>query len=816
MADTLPPTSVRTEDEEAMARTDRPRGAKRARYVQKACIECQSRKIKCEGGIPCNKCRARGRNCVLGNGISNSSTASISRDGAQTAVAVDASQSMHNPQSKDSTTAEILNRLVQLEQCMHAILQSGRGAHNAPGDHQPAVDSPSLMDPGTVRTVESNDGSRQTFAGEMSMPDLSQIESQPHASGRGIVEPVAEARPLTPRAAHGRSIIQATSKIWLREVQSAHGIIPDKAEYCNLLDIFFEEVHVLYPYLHKPSILEDHDYLWRNSMLVSCTDLEQSGRSKLSVALVFVGLALGRCTASSRMDTTDGVHSAGWAFYNIAMDLSRPSLDLTSDTTITLPELQLLVLMVIYLFRLDASEKAERILANAISAAHVLKLHKQASYSRLSAFDDEMLTRLWWILFILDRRLSLESGRPFLIQEANIDVRLPLNISDIWLTRHRTTTSTMQDIKEVVDTELALSQHTVVPYLEALINQSRVATDVWNIVYRSAQNISETMSIVHDSLDTTLDHWWQVLPKFLRYEETTPYQEQFTGMDWWRVKQCLSLHTRYAFLKLLLRKTLSQTINEPITNYRRIRGDALCAERAASIVGIFENIPRTFPKYSFTFMHPMMSATMILYSITIRNPALWSAYMDRILFAVNSLITYCQKTWVSGKMIRTVSSLNKIVQERRNPHADPQQDLLPPGRDDGSLNLQDQTYSTWPPQQTTYRQASSLQAMNDSLKSHQQAAMIPSPSSSAAGQARQSTQQDSSFPQPLDHVMTATTEFADLDAFGGDFLDLPDWAINDFEFEQTLDSFNISRLTGLEGIAPDPDADLADILASMA
>ena len=52
---------------------------------------------------------------------------------------------------------------------------------------------------------------------------------------------------------------------------------------------------------------------------------------------------------------------------------------------------------------------------------------------------------------------------------------------------------------------------------------------------------------------------------------------------------------------------------------------------------------------------------MILFSIVIQNSAFKESYRKPIISAVKSLSLYCRKTWVSGKTIRTVSKLSRMV-----------------------------------------------------------------------------------------------------------------------------------------------------------
>jgi len=162
---------------------------------------------------------------------------------------------------------------------------------------------------------------------------------------------------------------------------------------------------MLYPFLHLPIILDVYSELWEDSFLWSADRGSQWDSHRIQVAQVFLCLATGRCTGSSRVDTEDGRHSAGWSLYCAAIDIFGDIFDVFRERTRSLQALQTFVLMVglsfpfdmfcffatnyiyssnlssfhkvVHLFRLDANERAEKILALAISHAHHLGLHRQ-------------------------------------------------------------------------------------------------------------------------------------------------------------------------------------------------------------------------------------------------------------------------------------------------------------------------------------------------------------------------------------------------------------------------------------------------------
>jgi hypothetical protein len=153
-----------------------------------------------------------------------------------------------------------------------------------------------------------------------------------------------------------------------------------------------------------------------------------------------------------------------------------------------------------------------------------------------------MFTRIWWCLYLQDRRISLETGRPFLIQDDNIETRNPLNVSDSWLTAHKTMATTLSELTPTLETETALARQTAGPYIEAYASLCRIATDVWKAVYNRRQASGSTLGVLHNYLDISLDSWCQSLPHHLKYNESLTFEDQFVDADWSQVKQCLSLH----------------------------------------------------------------------------------------------------------------------------------------------------------------------------------------------------------------------------------------------------------------------------------
>lgn len=244
---------------------------------------------------------------------------------------------------------DLLHRLMSVEKQMRTVMNGGSDNPQGPGPGESETESAAVAErdsPGPA--WNDGDSDRQTFVGEISMPAIDtgqDVSVAAHSAKSASSNRVPS--PREPRhEKHGsRADAPKQSREWLRRMTLSHGIIPEDLDCERLLNVCLDEVHILYPFLHPPSVRQTYEYLWTRSLLISQSELEESQESKLTVAIVFICLALGQCTASSRVANVNGVHSAGWSLYGVALDLVRPYLDVASDLSIHLQSLQVLTLM---------------------------------------------------------------------------------------------------------------------------------------------------------------------------------------------------------------------------------------------------------------------------------------------------------------------------------------------------------------------------------------------------------------------------------------------------------------------------------------
>lgn len=173
----------------------------------------------------------------------------------------------------------------------------------------------------------------------------------------------------------------------------------------------------------------------------------------------------------------------------------------------------------------------------AVSYSHQLGIHRQKVLEQMPFFDDEMYRRMWWCIYILDRRYALESGRPFLTQDYNVDAAMPRNISDDWLDLHRKDAHTSRQMADKIRNHLSGKQKTPIPYLCVMANYSRIVGKVWEALYGARETEVVPGFFLNEYLETLLSKFETDLPPEFLYNSNETFETQFVDMPWWQIKQ---------------------------------------------------------------------------------------------------------------------------------------------------------------------------------------------------------------------------------------------------------------------------------------
>ncbi|KAH7419739.1 fungal-specific transcription factor domain-containing protein [Cadophora sp. MPI-SDFR-AT-0126] len=640
---------------------------KRDKYVGKACGPCKRRKIRCGGGVPCESCIRRKKYCVVdaADGVDNDGT-TMSGNGSNPEKQPEL-QALHQRlatlESHLSTLTRALLPASPLSDPNATVLSQSpeaRGAHsNVIAEKQPgdtAEDRANLVLSGTSPKDYLSFSSGKNLMttgrnlGETSVTHaLQRVEDRLNELGMPVLErdSAPGTPPMTPLPSGTKDVNYSSIGHRVKRALDENGIEPDRATWDEYLEIYLTEVHLLYPFSTETSISETYEKLWE---LLGTGNEVASPEIELDKACqMLLGLALGRCTVSTRIHKSEGFHSAGWSLYCTAMDLLGNLLDTVNDDSRPLSSLHSLVLVVIYLLRIDATERAQKVLSLAVIHAQHLGIHLSKTHDDMSTFDSEMFKRTWWCMYVLDRRVSLVLGRPFIIQDNSITVALPRDVE----------VATPRSVLDFYHMEAESTNFSSITYLNVMVGYSRVVGKVWETLF-GAESGSRTSSYVHEYLDSLVYGWMESVPKFLVCDQNNVHQPPITSSPQ-LFKQRFLVRLRFLYILIMIRSPLRRSYGALSPSSHNVESDTICLQQARSIISMFAQCTAANAVYGFPFLPYLLEATITILSCLTRLPNLRASYKETTEESVRMLTQFCKKSWISGKMARIIFKLGDII-----------------------------------------------------------------------------------------------------------------------------------------------------------
>lgn len=262
-------------------------------------------------------------------------------------------------------------------------------AERAGGDHMDI--SPEITEQVALRLPDLNSEPRKRRRASV-MHDHARARVPFRNVSKGLLKPPAPYRPWPPETAvfdHGRPPL------------------PVKLTVDKLLHSYYAAFHVMTPIIYWPSFQHDVDMLYQSN------DLRQVPPPWL--AMFFAVLAVGS------LFSTDPVHDRTLQASEF-MDASRKLMDPWANDYV-LDDVRGIFLLGIALYEMNLKSAAWKWLGKAVRCAQEIELHLEVRMR--SRVDADIRRRVWWAVYIFDRTLALEMGRPFMIDDTDCDVALP-------------------------------------------------------------------------------------------------------------------------------------------------------------------------------------------------------------------------------------------------------------------------------------------------------------------------------------------------------------------------------------------------------
>ncbi|KAI0477530.1 hypothetical protein GGR56DRAFT_413227 [Xylariaceae sp. FL0804] len=625
--------------------------SRRNRYISIACNECKRRKIKCNGETPCVRCGNLGLeclyapNCCGGGGVKDSDEfKQMAQHVDQLQEQVDSlfrsmralrSDTLHptplavTPSDRDHDNDRDRDRGRDQRRDHRALSRpsasSTTSSSSIPPPPHRATDLPKILPPpfrGPTSLRFSLDIARNTLhrMGYDHPAGDGDGDGDDDGSGSGHGSPLASPDPATFQP--GRSLQPAPDDV-LWEM--------GKAEMIRLCRIFEEEIGIMFPIVDIEQVIRHATNLtaWMEAARRKGLGSQDFDLFDLDTMLLKIVL----CQAMVVEEHGNSVRAQ-----RIFAGL-KPTADrmLMSDPA-NVKCMPLLCLVGGFYYLTAEDVLSWRILGQVARQCLELGLHQRAAVDRITDQEERRIAlNTFWTAFALDRRWSLVTGLPYVIQDDEVDVHLPYPDS---------------------------------PFLVPMIHYSKLIARVWQLVrHFNPDAVTELQADDIDEMDRQIKKWYSQLPGELQLEMT----------DWEALPRFVTPnaptqreynHQRLQLWTYLRLNQLRTWLYTPVLHtHSSIMGHV---EHAETVVRLAQNTIRYLTHIHNTtdvyrkaqvFYHQYLAAAItVLFLASCHAPVVFSARCrDEFYMGLELVRGMSARSWISKRLWHIIKSMRDVA-----------------------------------------------------------------------------------------------------------------------------------------------------------
>ncbi|KAL3420608.1 fungal specific transcription factor domain-containing protein [Phlyctema vagabunda] len=586
--------------------------AKRNRYISIACNECKRRKIKCNGNSPCQRCGNLNLECQYAPNC--------------------CSNGFKDSEEFKSLNAQVLSLQDQIDNLYTSLnaLRSGEGS----GALQPQSErslsvSQTPIQPTTpaprYRPMQKHAPFRGPTSSSFSLDvakNTLQKMGYPHLVEGDEGFSTENATPLA--SPNMRSLPPP--------LDTNHGnptrdpiLSLGKEEMIRLCRVYEEEMGLMYPVvniehliIHGTNLYEFIDAALRTGLVKptghgSGIKDEQSCMLKTVLACAAVTEGSGNSEIGSRL-----------------FESVKESADhILHSERIEVKSLPFLVLVAMYHFHCDEEALAWRIIGQVARMCIELGLHRRDTLFKNVTDEEERSNaiKVFWSVYVLDRRWSFGTGMPFAIQDADIDPSLPEPVVTI-------------------------------PYLNVMISYSRIGSKVWKSICSFSPAFSPSLNVEEIGyLDYQILQWQKSIPSELLLPTSSQPQTSSRAMH----RLQILLYLRNNQMRILIYRPVllsASSIQENLTCANTVVDLAKDTIRALTHLNQTSDIYRA---QQVCFNYFLISALAVLFLASCHAPVHFSSVCrDEFYMALDLVKGFSNKSWVSKRLWRTIKGLKEV------------------------------------------------------------------------------------------------------------------------------------------------------------
>ncbi|KAM5364161.1 hypothetical protein ACJZ2D_011662 [Fusarium nematophilum] len=459
-------------------------GGKDARKAPLACLTCRKKKVRCSGTTPCQYCTKRGLDCRV-------------------------PEHGHKRMYMANRIEELESRLARYEKeddgapiraSEPPVAQNGQGeanghsqaSHSSPTDptqEQRSSRSPSFIRPSTSFPAPLRYPNEATHTSPASTILAGSSLSSSHTFGSRVQDLLGSSRPeldqpankpwVSPEA-HQLTEVARNSAPW-RISNTEFPKLPSRKEAERLLET---ALFYIGQSQHHIDAREFSDRLW---VFYENKDDPAQRESPWCLEMILM-IAIGTLFDANPEgnDEFSGVQLFEYAHKNVPT--------LTELRAYGKLGVEIFALFAIYLSNMNRKEEAYLYISTAMRLAVSQKYHRVCGTRHLMQSEKVHLNRLWWTIYMQERRLAAATGNPPSIADEAINIPLPTDSPGFppagpICTNIRIAKVTGRILAVLYNPELE-SEHTFIPNVQEIVKSlyeisqeipSDSVTDVWNL-----------------------------------------------------------------------------------------------------------------------------------------------------------------------------------------------------------------------------------------------------------------------------------------------------------------------------------------------
>ncbi|KAJ5111607.1 hypothetical protein N7532_002142 [Penicillium argentinense] len=569
-----------------------PRPRKRAKYTQIACNECKRRKLKCSGSKPCARCDRDQIPCLY---TSQRPAAPVPAQ----EIAAKSDRSSHArfqavDRELDALRDEMRTLSARLKEveAVNPAISSKDSSQKAPVRLQRILDrpkSPIYIGPTSAefglsqRDNDMHDG-READADDDydATDDHDEYEEENDREKGSIVASPATRSPNLSADAEPSTGGNPLGDLGLEEI-------------LRLVQVYEDTVGIMYPCVDLASVrtyVVEYSHSQRSmhptlpALSAETSDQDWFHARDIQVLKILLAIAL---LAESHGRSERAAQLADSVEDRFASRLKILEVDMKECLILTL-------LAIFHSYR-DDEVIAWRLTGMAVRGSMELGLHRQETWQKTGgvfpgALEWMWASRLFWCIYVLDRKWSFGTGLPFAIQDSDMDTNLP---------------------------EPGHSS----PYLTCMISYARLSTKIWGLVVGWSNRSREATSDSCAFLDAQVQQWVHSIPRELRFDPN------------WRSPSGSEHTDRAMMLQVLLALQANQlrilVYRQNLLSGERIAGDMAGASTAVEtakstihMLDYFSRVSNVYFERPEPFNYFLISALAALFLAVLHAPARFS------------------------------------------------------------------------------------------------------------------------------------------------------------------------------------------------